>query len=296
MAKRALVLGGGGPVGIGWESGLAAGLEQEGVVLAGADLIVGTSAGSVVGAQLALGRTARDLLATQIALGQGDRATQRQAQGPIDIGALIQNFTKLFTSGKPPEQLRAEIGAFALSAKTMSEEDWLAGFGSMETMGLDVWPERRFVCTAVDTADGSFVAWDRDAGVSLARAVASSCAVPGIFPPVTINGHRYMDGGMRSGTNADLAKDYDIVVVVSVTGSGAMAGRGPFAERARVRLEGEIEGLRAGGSTVELIVPDDASLAAFGPNLMDYTRRGGAAEAGVRQGRAESARLRAVWD
>ena len=62
---RALVLGGGGPVGVAWEVGLIAGLEQEGVRLADADLFVGTSAGSIVGAMLALGRPTAELLATQ---------------------------------------------------------------------------------------------------------------------------------------------------------------------------------------------------------------------------------------
>jgi len=58
----------------------------------------------------------------------------------------------------------------------------------------------------VDVHDGSPKIFSKDSGVGLARAVASSCAVPGIFPPVTIDGHRYMDGGMRSLTNADWQK------------------------------------------------------------------------------------------
>lgn len=297
MATRALVLGGGGPVGIAWESGIAAGLEEEGVLLAEADLFVGTSAGSVVGAQLALGRPAQELLAVQRALSESERPAPEPVQGPIDMNALIENFTKLFTSDRPPEELRAEIGAFALNAKTMSEEEWLAAFGQMEDMGGDAWPERRFVCTAVDTADGSFVAWDKEAGVPLGRAVASSCAVPGIFPPVTINGRRYMDGGIRSATNADLARGYDIVIILAVSaGSGrAVAGRERIAEIVQRRFEEEIESLREGGSTVALITPDEASSQTFGLNLMDFSLRSSAAEAGLRQGRAEAPRLRDVW-
>ncbi len=137
--------------------------------------------------------------------------------------------------------------------------------------------------------------WDKQSGVALGLAVASSCAVPGVFPPVTINGRRYMDGGMRSSTNADLARGYDKVLVVSVTGSRAMTMRGPYAQRARERLERELGGLREGGSAVELIVPDAASLEAFGPNLLDPSRRGEVAQAGLRQGRAEAARLREFW-
>ena len=59
--------------------------------------------------------------------------------------------------------------------------------------------------TLWSTADGSLVQWQRSSGVPLPLAVASSCAVPWVYPPVTINGRRYMDGGARSATNADLA-------------------------------------------------------------------------------------------
>src|SRR6266511_1931685 len=53
MTRRALVFGGGGITGIAWEWGILAGLAERGVKLTEADLVVGTSAGSVVGAQVA---------------------------------------------------------------------------------------------------------------------------------------------------------------------------------------------------------------------------------------------------
>jgi NTE family protein len=72
-------------------------------------------------------------------------------------------------------------------------------------------------------ASGAFATWDRDAGVGLDRAVASSCAVPGVYPPATINGRRYIDGAVRAATNADLARGYNAVLFVSVTMSGMNA-------------------------------------------------------------------------
>jgi len=287
MARRALVLGGGGPVGIAWESGIIAGLEQEGVAVGGADLIVGTSAGSVVGAQLALGRSGQEVLATQLA--EIPRAGQSDSIAPPlpDVGPLIQMMANRPAQGEMPVHMRAEIGAFALRAKTIDEEAFIANFGRIaSTRGA--WPER-FVCTAIDALDGSFRTWGKAAGVDLGRAVASSCAVPGIFPPISISGRRYYDGGIRSATNADLANGYDLVLVVAVM-SAVMP------EAFRQSFDAEITALEASGSRPSLIVPDAECLALFGINLMDSSRRSEIARAGQRQGLLEAARLREFWN
>jgi NTE family protein len=287
------VLGGGGPVGVAWEAGLVAGLEEQGVRLADADLFVGTSAGSIIGSQLALGRPAKELVAAQIAIADGDRAEQRPLQRAFDIGPLIQTFLKVYTSDAPLQELRAEIGAFALNADAMTEEEWLPTFGRESNFAS--WPERSFICTAIDTADGALVTWTKDSGVPLGLAVASSCAVPGIVAPVTINGRRYMDGGMGSTTNAQLAKGYDKVLVVPVVVSRARPGFEDIAARIAKRFDDELQSLRDSGSAVEVITPDEGSRAAFGPNLMDGTRRKPVVEAGLRQGRLEAERLREWW-
>jgi NTE family protein len=296
VTRRALVLGGGGPVGVAWEFGLIAGLEQEGVRLGDADLFVGTSAGSIVGASLAFGRPTAELLATQHEI--ADRpAPTGTTDGAFDLAPLMQQFMKLYTSDAPPQQLRAEIGAFALQAKTaMTEDEWLATFSIGETFRADVWPERAYVCTAVDAESGEFVTWSKDSGVPLVRAVASSCCVPGIFPPITINGRRYIDGGMKSATNADLAAGYERVVVVSVTSGMERASAFPaLVERAKKRMDAELGAITSAGGTYEMIAPDDDSRAAMGTNLMDFKRRGEIADAGVAQGRREAGRVGAFW-
>jgi NTE family protein len=287
---RALVLGGGGPVGIAWESGLIAGLAEKGVDLSSADYIVGTSAGSVVGAQLALGASAESLVAPMMSSGPGTAPTP---SGPApDLATLINKMQELVSGRRPPEQARAEIGAWALTAPTMMSEDvWVANFARM--IPQEKWPNRKYECTAIDTADGSLQVWSKDSGVELERAVASSCAVPGIFPPVTIRGRRYMDGGMRSPTNADLAKGHDTVVVVAVT---AGPRNNDMARRFGEILDNEVKILRDGGAKVELIIPDEKSLEAFGLNLMDSSRRVDAAKAGVRQGQADAEKLRSAWN
>jgi NTE family protein len=291
MGGRALILGGGGPVGIAWELGLAAGLEERGVRIAGADRILGTSAGAFVGAALASGRPAEALVRAQVEQAAREKAARAarpegERRTAPDLGPLMQFFAKVPAPGQEAQH-RAEIGAFALAAKTITEEQFLASFGSIAKPG-EAWPHG-YACTAVDAQDGSFHVWEESSGVALGLAIASSCSVPGIFPPVTIHGRRYIDGGMRSGTSFDLAKGYERVLCVAVIGNLAT-------DLMRARVDGEIAALTASGAKVALIVPDSNCREAFGPNLMDGSRRGDVALAGVVQGRAEAERIAKFWN
>jgi len=296
---RALVLSGGGPVGIAWEAGLAAGLAEGGVDLAAADFILGTSAGAFVGSQLAMGKLAADM--ARAILAEADRP--RPAPPPVDgqaaearaapnLGALFLMMQQARTGERDPQEVRREIGAFALAAQTVDEETFIRGFGrSLSEAQADAWPQRGYACTAVDAETGEFVIWDAAAKVGLARAVASSCSVPGVFPPITINGRRYIDGGMRSGSNADLATGHEVVIVIGFRTAADPA----VSARMRAPLEAEIDVLRAGGARVELILPDDASVAAIGVNAMDGRSRPAACQAGLQQGRAMAAALKPIW-
>jgi NTE family protein len=295
MATRALVLGGGGVVGVAWESGLLAGLSESGVDLARADLIVGTSAGSFVGAQVAMGRSASSIVEAILA---EDPARSFSIGGrPMkvpDMSVLLAKMAEAVSGVRRAEQVRAEIGTWAVSTETrMSEKEFIASFRrSFGGLHEDFWPERPYACTAIDAADGSFAVWNRDSKVHLVDAVASSCAVPGLFPPITIRGRRYIDGGMRSPTNADAAQGYDAVAVVEFR-----AVIGPaMAERFQKALNRELDILRNSGARVELIVPNSVSIEAFGLNPMDPSRRKGAATAGVAQGKALADRLGEFWN
>ncbi|MBE0608592.1 MAG: patatin-like phospholipase family protein [Dehalococcoidia bacterium] len=292
MTKRAIVLGGGGPVGIAWESGLLAGLAEGGIDVSAAAVIIGTSAGSAVGAQLAMGRAPQQMYAAVAS--DSARTTPSPTRGSgaptPNLMPLMELMQKAATAGSSAEDVRKEIGAFALAASTISEQEFIATFGTM-LANAEAWPHPGYQCTAVDALTGEFVTWTAESGVPLSRAVASSCSVPGIYPPITINGRRYIDGGMRSATNADLARGCDVAIVVAVTSNV----QGPMAEASRRRLEGELNAIREAGGQAALIQPDEASSTAFGLNLMDFTRRAGAAEAGLAQGRTEAARIAKTW-
>jgi NTE family protein len=284
--SRALVLSGGGPVGIGWESGVVAGLAARGVDVAEADLVVGTSAGSVVGAQVALGRDMAEVAERM-------RGRAGTPSGPVgasaeQMEALMSELMEIFTSTDPADVRRARIGALALAAETMPEDEFLAVFGQLAEAA---WPPR-YACTAVDAQSGAFVVWDGAAEAPLVRAVASSCAVPGIFPPITIDGRRYVDGGMRSVTNADLARGHDRVLVLSLMDPAAVAG--PLAALA-AGVEDEVATLRDAGGEVEVVYPDADAAGAIGINLMDPAMTGPAVEAGLRQGSLLADTLAGFW-
>ncbi len=295
-----MVLGGGGPVGIGWESGLLVGLAETGVDVAKADSVIGTSAGSVVGFTLGSGldlSEATSLIAAAVPAGASGAPSPAGSEAvPVaSLEALMATVAEAAANPDRAESLRSRLGRLALDTPTISEDDWLGMFGFLA--GAE-WPAG-FSCTAVDTADGRYRQWDSGSGVDAQKAVASSCAVPGIFPPVTIGGSRWMDGGVRDMLNADAAAGHTLVLAVSCTllevppelstpELDAMFG----ATRAR------LDQLQREGSKVETIVPgaEMLEISGWGLNLMDFNAAGAAYEAGVRQGRAEATRLTAFWN
>jgi len=274
MTSRALVLAGGGVTGIAWEIGIARGLQEGGVDLTDADLIVGTSAGSAAGAQLRSGASIDELYAAQLS----DDSKERTAE--LDLAKFVQ--MRRLEASDPVAQ-RAAIGELALSAETIPEDERREIIAAR--LPSHEWPERPLVITAVDVATGEFVVFDRSSGVSLVDAVAASCAVPVVWPPVTIDGHRYMDGGVRSSTNADLAIGHDVVLIVTPFPLDQMLS-GSFDDE-RAVLEPR--------SRLLTVVADDASREAAGMNPLDASRRAPAAGAGRAQGRASAAAIAEVW-
>src|SRR5262249_60429998 len=128
---------------------------------------------------------------------------------------------------------------------------------------------------AIDTATGELIAFDGNSGVGLVDAVAASCAVPAVWPPVTIGDRRYMDGGVGSTVNMTLANDCQVAVVLVPSGRSTPS---PFGDGAAEEVDA------FAGSTFGVFA-DDQSLAAFGPNPLDPACRKPSASAGRRQGR-----------
>jgi len=270
---HALVLGGGGVAGIAWTTGLLAGLAGNGHDLTGAELILGTSAGSAVAAQLGSGLPLDELLARQT-----EPALQAaEIPADVDFEKFGLEFAAAFADLSDFDEVRRRIGKVALAAETVSEADRRVAVASR--LPSHEWASRRIVLVAVDAETGEPRQFDLASGVNLVDAVAASCAVPGIWPPVTIGGRRYVDGGVRSGENADYAAGFARVTIIAPMGiDSPMPVEKPLAE--------VIEELRAGGTGVAVIAPDEASVAAIGVNSLDPATRGPAAFAGRAQGAA----------
>jgi NTE family protein len=286
---RALVLGGGGPVGVAWESGLAAGLADDGIAWHDADLIVGTSAGSIVGCRLALGM---DPAATLPVISQPLPIAD---DVPAAMAEMMTTWASALASAGPPEEARVALGRLAESV-TLDEESFIGVEVFAEVKDRD-WPDK-FRCTTIDTQTGAFRVWDAGSGVPLARGVASSCAVPGVFPAVTIGAARYMDGGMRTPLNADLAAGHDAVIVVSCLPLALPEGfSDPVFDALSALIEAELSAVRASGA-VEVVVPGEEFLevSGWGANLMDPASAPAAYQAGLRQAAVEAPRLRSLWD
>jgi len=271
--ENALVLGGGGIAGIAWITGLLTGLAEAGDDVTGADLIIGTSAGANVAAQLGSGLPLAELFARQ-----ADPSRQSaEIMAELNVAKLATEMGEYLARAETAAETLRQIGSYALAAKTVPEAVRLSVIAGR--LPAQSWPARRIQLTAVDTATGELRVFDSASGVSLVDAVAASSAVPGIWPAITIDGRRYMDGGIRSADNADLAAGFGQVTVISPLGLDSLIP-------SSLALRQAVGALRADGSEVTVVVPDAASVAAIGANPLDPATRTPAAQAGLAQGRA----------
>jgi NTE family protein len=280
---RALVLAGGGIAGIAWETGVLRGIADESPAVArlllDSDVLVGTSAGSAVAAQIGSGAALDELFDRQVG----------ESSAEIDSGVDVESITELFLAAlsEPPaepyegstnktRQQMQRIGAVALATKTAPAP--VRRQVIAQRLPSHEWPDRALRLTAIDVDTGELVVFDRRSNVDLVDAVAASCAVPGAWPPVTIAGRHYMDGGVASSVNLGVAVDCDTAVALVPAGIDAPSpfGDDPLAE------------ISSFAGAAFAVFADDDSLAAFGPNALDPACRIGSAKAGREQGRREA--------
>jgi NTE family protein len=296
----ALVLGGGGAAGQAWQIGVIAGLADAGLDLTeAADLVVGTSSGSTTAAWVRSGIPAAELFASVLSEPVRPVRQSGERAPSLPMATVFERMRAIGAAATSAADLRRAMGAFGL------ESDSILGPAAAEQRRAMVaarlprheWPDRPMVVVAVDAHTGELAAFDRDSGVDLVDAVTAATALPGGVPTHSINGTRYINGGVRSADNADLASGYANVVVLSPFGgrSGSLR-EGQFEGLRRdpewgTDLASQVAALREQGSHVEVITPDADSLAAMGTNQMDLATRVPAARAGFAQGKEEGTRV-----
>lgn len=282
MRDRALVLGGGGVAGIAWMTGLLLGLGEQNVDLRQTDLTIGTSAGSTLGAQLGGAVSLEDLFRRMV-------EPSSQAREMTPDRNLLESFQKArasFNSIEDRAERIRQIGRWALETPTAAESERRKVVEAR--LPSHTWPAHDLRIVVIDAESGEPHVFDRNSGVNLIDAVAASCAVPGIWPPVTIQGRRYIDGGVRCAENADLAKGYARIVILSPMGT-TLPRIGGFG------LNEQIDVLQQAGGKTYLVTPDAKSRRAIGLSPLSPETRPPAVKAGREQGRRIAADLAEFW-
>ncbi len=268
---NALVLGGGGPVGASWTASLLHELMAAGVPVADSDVVVGTSAGSVVGAWLTMRPegvgSIPDLMRKRAAWHAGNAKAGRRDD------SLMRQLV-----GQPGQEARKVAQAAIAAIPPISVDE-------AETLWKPFLPEGplspRLRAVAVN-AEGVAHAWSAEDGVSVPVAVACSTAAPGAAPPVSVAGSVWVDGGVRTATNADLVAEFiepgRVLVVAPADTDDLKAQEASLVERGyRVRM---IVAERFYQSVTDLM----------NPGFIDA-----AVETGARQAREAAADLREWW-
>ena len=301
VVRRGLVLGGGGTLGAAWMIGALRALEEEsGLDVRTSQLIVGTSAGSILAALLGAGAGAEDLWRHQ----RGERV----ASGPL--AGHFFDYDQAAGGAAPPFPIPG-IGSPRLIARSVRHPRRVpgtavfsafmpAGRGSLGDIGQMVedvipsgtWsPHPGIRIVAMDYDSGERVVFGRAGAppIGLAEAVVASCSIPGWFPPARVGEHRYVDGGTVSVTNLDVlqadempgARALDEIYVLAPSAArgydkpSSMMGKleRSYRHHATRQMLQEVIKVRKEGTTVHVLCPGPEDLEVLGANLMDPSRR-----------------------
>jgi len=282
QVRRALVLPGGGYVASSWEIGLIAGLADAGLDIRDADTFIGTSAGARVALDLTSGRPLHELYERRLA-----HAPPSGEAAKLDWSRIRAGVDEAKAAGGSSAEILKRYGSLALSVavgETAGRRERVAA-----QLPMRAWPEQTVLIPVVDGETGERRVLDRHIGVDLVDAVIATTASFGATPPL-IDGHRYIDGGYYSSDNADLAMGCERVLILAL--------RSPPHAMRLVPIESAVEALRAAGAHVEVVHPDDETLAALAATggQMNPASGPAAAIAGRAQGRrVASEGLAAFW-
>lgn len=294
-------------------------LLERGIDVDAADLVIGTSAGSVAGSILRFGQVSavyesqitaggdlfadRDATASDTtgsdATGSGTAGSGTAASGSatppaplFDMATFGERLQSILVGADSPQDARARLGRAAIEVSAGAESPLLAQLAAQFPAEYG-WPTAGLGVCVVEATTGEFRVLDGTSGVPLSLAVAASCSVPLVFPPVRIDGSDYVDGGVRSATNADVATGYDKVLVLSCGPEDPASPMGPQLDQAAATLRAGSESTPP--ADVLVLTADAASIEAFGTNSLADTSRVPSARAGRAQAAGLADAVRAFW-
>ncbi|WP_286899126.1 patatin-like phospholipase family protein [Thermocrispum sp.] len=303
---KGLVIGAGGVTGLAWSAATLVSLQEvAGWRASEARVLLGTSQGALLVSLLASGIDVDDLrrwYRRELPDGHPLRAKPpaRQVVAPVRKRPLPAAPKLTLRGVLQPHRVRPSVALSGLfPAGTMSLDDFLAPLLALTEPGE--WlghPATRVV--AVDYDSGERVAFGADGPADIQQAVRASCSVPGVSPPVTIDGRRYVDGAVYSSTSADLLVGAPVdEIVVLAPMAGATRWQRPRSKGEAVdmvlrrfmqrRLEAEVSALRRAGYQVRVFTPTLADRAAMGTNPLSGRQRIATFEAALRSGPARVA-------
>lgn len=281
--RRALVLAGGGYVASSWEIGLVTGMADAGLDVRNADLFIGTSAGARVALDLASGKALEEFYQRRA----GPDLPPLESPPKVDWARIKAGIEDAKKAGGSPAEILRRFGALALEIAVGKDSDRRQVVARQ--IPLQTWPEQRLLIVALNAETGERRAFDQDSGIDLVDAVIATTASFG-SPPTLFNGQYYFDGGYYSGDNADLAVDCERVLILSL--------RPPPQAMRLVSLDTAVAALRVAGAQVEVIHPDEETIAALASTGGQMNPASGrpAAIAGRLQGqRSVSKLLKSFW-
>jgi NTE family protein len=280
VVTRAVVLGGGGNTGFAWQWGVLTGLHDAGIALGEADVVIGTSGGGMAAAHLRGGEPPRQLLARI-----GKRATDGDHGANEETRArFTDELRRLFATAQDAKEILAGLGALALKSSTPTEDSSKQLVAAYLT--AHDWPQRRLLIPAVDVISGELEVFSQDSGVPLVDALAASNSIPGVWPPITINGRRFMDGALRSPTNADLAAGHDRVLVIAPQpDTRGMPGASLAEALAPVQQRGQ----------AVAITPDDPTRKEIVGSMLDWSRLIELSQIGLADAATAADQVRELW-
>jgi NTE family protein len=316
--QTALVLGAGGVLGAAWMTGALARLADRLPCAAGdADLIVGTSAGSVLAAALRCRASFEDMVAWQLGQARGvlsDSAALAAQDGPLPplprwrFGSVPLALTALLMPHRVPPWVAASAwlpygrGQHTALRSLVTGLQRQAGVGGLSAE----WANGRTWIAAVDYDTGQRVLFGREGAprASLPEAVVASCSIPGWYEPAIIGGRRYVDGGVRSMTSLDMLGGTDVQEVYVLAPMASTEPDHPLQPHLRMErrlrqvltlvLVRQARALAARGKRVTVLTPGPRDLDAMGINLMDPRRKQAVLDVSFRTSADALARLDAA--